>query len=117
MRKKPDDTSNSWLPNHALELDGTRKKTVPRTKHNFTTTLQDGTVASPLAQQATCGERGDIGGASQLLVFGIELESVRHSFANGLGQADQHSGESLTRGMANQSHMGGDVPCQIVVGD
>ena len=63
-----------------------QKKTLSRTKHNFAAALYESSAASPSAQHASYGERCEIDGAGQLLVFGTEFESVRHSFAPWFGR-------------------------------
>jgi hypothetical protein len=47
-----------------------------RAEEDFAATLYDGTIALPFAQEAACGERRNICCARQLLVRGIEFETI-----------------------------------------
>src|SRR5262249_48709379 len=56
--------------------DGRKKQAFRKTEPNLAATLHDSAIALPLAQQATRRKSCDVGGASQLLVCGVELESA-----------------------------------------
>jgi hypothetical protein len=47
-----------------------------RAEEDFAATLYDGTIALPFAQEAACGKRRNICCARQLLVRGIEFETI-----------------------------------------
>lgn len=69
--KRPRAEQTDVSPSNRME-----KKAFRKTKQNFATMLQDGTVILPLAQQSARRECCDIGSASQLLVCSIKLESA-----------------------------------------
>src|SRR6266576_1863166 len=85
-----------------------------KAEEDFAATLYDGTMALPCTQEPAYRERSDICGTSQLLVRGVDFETLWTSFANGFGETHQDAGESLTSRLADQSYVVGKIPGQII---
>src|SRR5579862_1887533 len=83
-------------------------------QHNTAATLAYCAAVPPLAQETTCGERGDVGCVCQLLILDIDLNAAGDLMANALRQTRQHPRKSLSSVIADQSHVRGVKPYQIV---
>ena len=85
-----------------------------KAEEDFAATLYDRTMALPFTQEPACREGSDISGTSQLLVRGVDFETLWTFFANGFGETPQDAGESLTSRLADLSYVVGKIPGQII---
>jgi hypothetical protein len=90
-----------------------QKKTIGGAKHDLASSLYDGTVVLPFAQQTARREWTDACSVCQFLVCGFKFEPVRSVPANGLCQASQDTSQPLAGSVADQCYVSGRIESEI----